>query len=136
MSLNSDKRSTPQARESARDAADPAFALVRRAVVEDDAASWQALKRLYRPQLLAWSRSAGVSAGQTAELAALAWEKFATHFTAAKLEAAAGVAGVRRYLKLCVHCAAIDLARAGRGGAAALPSPLPIPDGEPGDRPA
>jgi len=127
MSLNIGNQRVSRARLRAPADAepDPAFALFRRAVADNDAASWRALKRRYQRQVLGWVRSTGAPAGERAKLAALAWEKFATHFTAAKLEAVADSADACRYLKLCVRCAAIDRARAGHGVALADRSPAP-----------
>ncbi len=98
-------------RGEACDAAE-ALELFRRAILERDDAAWSAVHSLYNPIVLAWCRRASSnSTTNSEEVASLAWEKFWRSFGPHKFEAAAGIADILCYLKMCTASAVIDWAR-------------------------
>lgn len=88
------------------------FQVIQRAVARRDEGCWEALVAVYGEQVAAWCRRAGGDPTEVEELTALAWAKFWQHYTAEKLAAANGTAGVLRYLQICAQSVVLDTLRA------------------------
>lgn len=85
------------------------FELFRRAIVDRDQESWQALMSLYHDHVLHWCLRSGASFGDGEEMVESAWVKFWQSYTAAKFAGAAGsTSAVLGYLKLCSRSVVLD----------------------------
>lgn len=104
------------------------FELFRRAVVERDEAAWVAVYAQYAAVVRRWL-SARMDAD---EGVAAAFERFWRALDAAKFARFGSLGAILAYLKMCVHSAALDQARAQRStnGQVALEAAWAVPAGD------
>lgn len=88
------------------------FAMIRRAIVDQDQHCWVAMTEIYRDWVHGWCRRSGGDEAALEDFAAEVWARFWQNYTVEKLNGAGrSTAAVLAYLKLCARSVVLDEVR-------------------------